>query len=397
MNLSTQTSTREELETIVRAFPDVLDALKGSYSALAERAERVEEELQAANVELESKVRELDQVKSHLQAVLESLPSGVLERDQEGRVIQANHAARRILGLDEAGLRRQPTFLESTGLEPTHYDHPAGGTRYLEIRRSGVTDSDGNTLGEVEIIDDHTERMALERRLRSADKMASLGTMAGGIAHEIRNPLNAIQGFATLLLDKESLDDKSRRWIQNIIEAATRTDTIIESMLSFGNPERVRTQLIDGDELLREVARIVREDFQDTDFTFDIEASAPRFRGDDHKLIHALRNLVANAIQVQEGKPRITVNLFLDTDEIVLRVDDAGPGINSELARQMLDPFFTTRADGTGIGMTLVDTIARLHGGHVHIHSTPSPLGGARIDLRIPYISPTAGQTTRLV
>ena len=112
-------------------------------------------------------------------------------------------------------------------------------------------------------------------------------------------------------------------------------------------------------------------------------ASYP-FVADRIKLRQAIRNLVANAVDAQPGGGRIEVVLAQEGDDVAIRVSDAGPGIPAEVARRALEPFFTTRADGTGLGLALVHTIAQLHGGRCDIERRPSPLGGATVILRFP-------------
>jgi signal transduction histidine kinase len=114
-------------------------------------------------------------------------------------------------------------------------------------------------------------------------------------------------------------------------------------------------------------------------------ASAPPFAADRIKVRQALRNLVANAMQAQPDGGVVDVSIALDGNEVRLRVQDAGPGIPPELRSRVADPFFTTRAEGTGLGLALVNSIAELHGGRLEISNSPSPLGGADIAFRLPH------------
>ena len=119
-------------------------------------------------------------------------------------------------------------------------------------------------------------------------------------------------------------------------------------------------------------------------WTVDVESDVPPYVGDRIKLRQAVRNLVANAMDIQPDGGRVAVRQFLDGDTVVIRVTDAGPGIPEHLRGRLLDPFFTTRAEGTGLGLALVSTIAQLHGGSLEIGSDKSELGGAEFSLRIP-------------
>ncbi len=387
------------IEDIVRSFPLILDNLQRSYSELEQRALRVENELCRANEELERKVWELDALKGHLEAVLDSLPTGVVVRDTNGTIVRVNGATSRILGESEAellGRREHPALRAEVSDGEAREVTVANGRRaFLASSYSPIVvaaDSDGTQDrldGSVEIIEDCTERKRLTERLHAADKMAALGTMAAGIAHEIRNPLNAIKGFASLLVRQGLTDPLHERWAHLIVEGSIEADAIIENMLTFGSPERLRLEEIDGEELLESAVRTAFGEIVERGaLDIRIENHAPAFTGDRIKLRQALRNLLVNAADAMGNKGPLKLILDFDEGEIVATVSDSGPGISSEVRQKVLDPFFTTRAEGTGLGLALVSTIAQLHGGNVQIHSEPSPLGGAQISLHIPCQSP---------
>jgi len=222
-------------------------------------------------------------------------------------------------------------------------------------------------------------------RARALDKMAGLGTMAAGIAHEIRNPMNAIKGFAELLKKAVGENARTRRWAGAISEGVDEVDAIITGLLSFAQPEQLCAEPVDARELLEAAIRAALARERPQAWSVTSESAVESFRADRIKVRQALRNLVANAIEAQPGGGRVDVRILREGGDLVFRVDDAGPGVPAELIPRLADPFFTTRAEGTGLGLSLVHAIARLHGGGVEIHSRPSALGGARIEFRVPY------------
>ncbi len=261
---------------------------------------------------------------------------------------------------------------------------------------------------ERELAEANRERRDLAERLHAADKLSALGTMAAGIAHEIRNPLNAVRGFAELLAARERgfcgnngvgnngvaaiTGERAQRWAELIVEGVSEVDAIIDNLLSFGSPERLRLEIIDGQELLEGAARLVATGPENGGAAqIRVHADVPPFRGDRIKLRQAVRNLIENALEAQASReapgraPRVEAELACEGAELVFRVADAGPGVPEELRTRILDPFFTTHADGTGLGLALVSVIARLHGGSVQCSPRPSALGGALFVLRIPF------------
>ena len=382
-----------ELEGAMREFSAIGSKLVESYEALARRAARVEEELGRTNRELQHKLRELE-------AILQALPTGVVVRDAEGRVATANGAALRILGgppgelaLDAGDPRHallaapDPETAAAGGEELHELRRPNGRRLVVATRHAPIGAADAGQ-GSVTILDDRTEIRALAEQVHTMDKMAALGTMAGGIAHEIRNPLTAIQGFAALLRGELPEGSQAHRWASLIVAGAEETETIVASMLTFARPEPLVLESVDGEALLADALRLaLPEGPPDPRLAVAARCGAPLFAGDRIKLRQAVRNLVCNALQAQEGQgeARVEVTLEREGGEIVFRVADAGPGIPPDCRERVLDPFYTTRAEGSGLGLALTSSVARLHGGSLQVDPEPGPLGGALLSIRFPF------------
>lgn len=376
-----------DVEQAIHAFTGVMAELQESHRALEQRADHMEAELCTANQELAAKVAELESLHRHLEAILLALPTGVVERDPCGQVVRMNQAAQHLLGLDPA----RPGPLETPGLDldapegTTPLLRPDGSERNLDLRRAEVRDEAGAITAHLQILEDRTELTRVTEHLHNQSKMVALGTMAGGIAHEVRNPMNAIRGFASLLLRSHGQDATVQKHAQRITAGVDEVDAILSSVLAFADPERLRLEDQDARECVAEALQLIARDCGDLP-GFEIDADLPSipFVGDGFQLRIALRNLVANALQIQPSGGEVRIRARAEDTSLVFEVDDAGPGIDPSLLRRLRDPFFTTRAEGTGLGLALVDTIARLHGGSLEIDPTPSPLGGARFVLRVP-------------
>ncbi len=375
---------RAEIDDAMRALSSISGELLTSYTRLAEKADRVENELQRRLGELE--------------AILDSLPTGVLVRDADGRIVRANGAAVSIVGRPEDALRALDFDAFLAGLRREHdlvrVERPDGSRALVAFRSAPVHTPAGERTGTVEILDDRSEHVELTEHVHRMDKMAALGTMAAGIAHEIRNPINAIRGFAELLQREGGATlDASRvaRFSGFIAAGASEVEEIIASMMTFADPRPLQPETIDVAELCADAVRSATEHVQEGRWEVSIVSASGSIGGDRVKLRQALRNLVANAMDAQTSGGAVQVLAQQEDDEFVFAVHDGGPGVPEELRSRLIDPFFTTRAEGTGLGLTLVHTIAQLHGGRLAVSERPSRLGGAVFELRLPH-RPTSTQ-----
>ena len=380
-----------ELGDITSQLSAISDNLLASYARLERRAERVERDLLVANLELARRMEEVDSLRAHLDAVLRALPCGVIVRDARGAVASANPAASTLLAASEEELKR-------AGRHPVLDDAPADGIvrehalgdgvrRSLALRCSPVRAEAGG--GSVVIVDDRTEERRLEAKVASSAKMAALGTMAGGIAHEVRNPLNAVRGFAELLRLELDPSERAHRFATRICEGVDEIDGIVKSLLGFAAPEKLVREVVDPEELALQAIASARLEASSADrterWTVRTSIQCPVFRADPIKLRQALKNLVANALQAQPAGGEAAVEIRHADGVIEMRVHDAGPGLSDALRARAGEPFLTTRSEGTGLGLALVHAIAAVHGGSIEFSADPGPLGGADVRLRIPY------------
>ncbi len=379
-----------ELGDVSAQLSSISENLLASYARLAQHAERVDRELVAANAELARRVAEVESLRAHLDAVLRALPCGVVVRRKDGAIVSANPSARLLLDAAEADLvqlNAHPVLDAATPEGKLHEQlHWDGTLRTFALRRSPLPDGKGD--GCVVTIDDRTEEHQLGRRLAARSKMAALGTMAGGIAHEVRNPLNAVRGFSALLRRELEGTGRAHHFATRICQGVDEIDVIVESLLGFASPQKSTCEEIDAKALVAEAVEAARSERCIADrperWTIESRVECRRFRGDRIKLRQALRNLIANSLQAQTHGGKVVVQVREERGDIELRVHDAGPGFPESLRGRAGEPFLTTRAEGTGLGLSLVHAIAAIHGGSFEIRSVPGPLGGADVRIRIP-------------
>ncbi len=387
-----------QLQRSFRVFNEVTRNLERSYSRLESRAAGVEGRLQDTNGRLRAKVAQLKSVSAELNGILDAIPCGVLATDADGTVTTVNPAAERILGrpsyeicgrdartlLDHRG--RAILLLANKDVRPgTIVERLVccldGSERYLSGSVAALPDG-----GRLEILSDQTEVAHLRSQVTRLDTLAELGEMAAGVAHEIRNPMNAVEGFAGLLekaVRQEKGDPEQLcRYTDRIRRGVAEVNGIIRNLLLWARPEPARMDTIHISKLIDEVVGET-SGHGGSDATIEVGdmADATIF-GDRLKLKLAIGNLVRNAIEATGGDGKVEVSLRQGRGKIQVVVDDDGPGIAPSVRSRLFHPFTTTKATGTGLGLALVRKFAELHGGAASV--SESPLGGARFVFTLP-------------
>jgi len=239
------------------------------------------------------------------------------------------------------------------------------------------------------IAEDVTDRRRQEELVRRSERMATLGGTIAGVAHELNNPLAAIMGFAQILLTRP-LAQEDREAVETINEEAARTARIVRDLLLLlRRREQEDRSAVDLNDVAGHVVRTRREE-RGTPVTLRLEPGLPAVRGDRSQLEQVVSQLLLNAEQaVAEATPTtapIEVRTRRDGDEVVLEVEDRGPGIADEDLPRIWDPFWTTRAEGsgTGLGLSVVHSVVTQHGGFVEARNVAG--GGARLTVRLPAL-----------
>lgn len=255
---------------------------------------------------------------------------------------------------------------------------PDGELRFLRDRGYPIRDPDGRVRRTAGIAVDVTETVLRERHLRRVERLASLGTLIGGVAHELNNPLHAIRSFADLLLlEPRGADDlEALTVIRREADRAARVVADLRLIARETQDGGARTG-VDVNAVVRHVLRVRRYALEtgNVEVVEDLAAGLPPVLARGSDLEQVLLNLVVNAEQAMDGRParRLTVRTRRTRDGVVLSVGDTGCGIPPEDRERIFDPFFTTKApgEGTGLGLSLVHSVVAEHGGAVHVESEP--------------------------
>ena len=271
--------------------------------------------------------------------------------------------------------------------QTTQYGHRSlRDDRYFLRTLSPVNDPDGITTSVTVVSKDITERKQSEEAMAWSEKLASLGQLAAGFAHELTNPLAVISSCSQFCLDKMKLDRLVRENFQVIYRSSQKANHLIGELLAFARPGRFELEEVDVNELVFRMLQMAELEAEPFGITFIRRLSdpIPKIVGDKGKLSQLFLNLIQNAIQAVSRKGEIVLESRILAQKGVLEVSvvDDGPGIPEDYRSRVFDPFFTTKDGGTGLGLSICHTIAEQHRGSIHIECGEET--GTQVSVRLP-------------
>lgn len=251
-----------------------------------------------------------------------------------------------------------------------------GQVRYYTVHAFPLRDENGVIQRMMLIRTDRTEQARLEKILNESQKMAAVGELSAYIAHEIRNPLFAIGGFARRLLKDAALDEKTHERANIIMEETRRLEGVCDNIMSFAKPIQTETSGVDVNAIATRTASVMRLGSRQKRIKIGLELSEdlPHVYGNAELLQQCLVNLIKNAMEVLEDGGTIRVRTRYAEATVYLEVEDDGPGIPLELQDKIFSPFFSTKKEGTGLGLAMTRKIINECDGKVFLHSRPGSL-----------------------
>ncbi len=386
-------------------FQETTRRYREAYEELASKFESLTLKLEETNVHLQQSLEEKDRVSNYLNNILESLSGGVLVVDLDGEITFFNQEAEDITGFEQAKVLGQP-YAEIIGLNAgrnlsvlhtldtgerlasreKELAQPNGNTIPIGFSTSLVRDEAGTILGALEVFNDLTEVKRLEAEVQRVQTLAALGEMAATVAHEIRNPLGGIAGYAGMLERDLDSDDPNRRLVQKITEGVGRLNRIVVSLLNYTRPLRLNVHPVNLVELLEETTAFFAIDIERSREDIRIERDFPDgdliCRIDPEQLQQVILNLLQNAMQAMPDGGAIAVGLRVEESEGVLSIGDTGIGMADEVREKLFTPFFTTKEDGTGLGLVTSKKIIDAHNGQIRVDSEPGR--GTQFSISLP-------------
>ncbi|MBN1847790.1 MAG: PAS domain-containing protein [Deltaproteobacteria bacterium] len=345
----------------------------------------------------------LTRIKAFSDSVVENMPIGLAALDRDGSIISFNQVAESILlipvhqALGQKARELLPASFQSLLDEETSSKSAIekeldcilrnGKAIPMDVSISPLEGEDGQPLGRIILFRDLTEVQALKKEIELSHRLASIGRLAAGVAHEIRNPLSSIKGFATYFKDRYQDIPEDKKTAEIMIQEVERLNRVIGQLLEFARPVTIQKKPTSIHALIQHSIKMIERDAREKKITIDktIPLDLPDIYLDMDRMNQVLLNLYLNAIDAMENGGRLTVQVKPDHDSQRLRimVQDTGQGIDKKDLVHVFDPYFTTKQSGTGLGLAIVRKIIESHNGEIRVESEEGQ--GTSVTIFLPY------------
>jgi len=417
------------LSIAFRSFNQATQTLRESYQVLQQKISDLNNELNNTNKKLSKKVSELNEVRSYLNNILDSIMDGLLAVDLEGRITIFNKSAERITGYRAKNIlgklyqgifeRENKEFISI--LNKTFQEKkPLMGERpffngekniILNIITNPVVTPDNKIEGVLVVFRDISLLRYLKDEISRKERLAALGEMAARVAHEIRNPLSGIEGFALLLKDTFEKNDERKKWVESIVEGTRGLNKLVSDLLNFSRPLRVNFKPVDITEIIQSVIPFVKQKIEKEKLNIEIKKNFSEkiiALIDPEYMRQAFLNLMLNSVEAMPEGGELIISIekkkyyrsdthqFLrengedyifatSSNQICIKFQDTGCGISEENLNKIFNPFYTTKHRGCGLGLAIVQQIIRAHGGKIEVKSKVEE--GSCFTISIPLMS----------
>ena len=380
---------RQFLQIIILSIVTLLVGIAGALSYMTLRG-------------LKGSQQSLGEMRAFTDILVSSLPVGLIATDSQGVIRVCNGAAGEILGIDDDRIRGTmpdnclPPSLAKMFFstpQPEHaerqreilLDRESKRPMTLQLASMVVLDNENRLAGEVLLIRDLTEVKLLEKELQRSERLAAFGKMAAGVAHELRNPLSSIKGLAVLLKTQLLAVGGAVGTADILVKEVERLNRSIGELLDYARPGQLKRQETILDDIIHKTVSLVQLDAQSYNISIILELAGdlPKVLVDCDKLNQVLLNLFLNAIQAMPSGGILKVRTDRDEGMAVIYIRDNGVGIPPENISKVFDPYFTTKSNGTGLGLALSAKIIEEHGGTIKLISVPNAYTEVRVMLPV--------------
>ena len=366
---------REQLKDAFNLFNSMSAQLSQSYEFLESKVEELSGELAEVSLQRMRELADKERIAERLESLLHMLPGGILLLDGEGRIRECNPAAQALLEPSEdqgslLGERWRDVITSSFSPKPDD-GHEIS---LVDGRRVSLqTASLGSEPGQIILITDQTDTRKLQDSLSQHQRLSSMGNMVASLAHQIRTPLSAAMIYGEHLQNEDLPSEKREKFANKMMQRLHHLEHQIRDMLIFARGEAPLNDDVLLSQLIHDWQEALEIPLQQNNGSceFQVNKIDVHIHCNRDALIGALMNLVNNALEACGQKARLQVRINVTAlYQVEIEIEDNGPGFDSENNDQILQPFFTTKSNGTGLGLAVVQAIARAHYGEFSIAST---------------------------
>jgi PAS domain S-box-containing protein len=358
----------------------------------------IEEKIAQKEEVIQQLTRRLEDVKNFTESIIQSIGSGIIITEMNDTITYINMAGERILGYDKAELIGRPfgifSLKEKQSAIPSFLDNPDD----MDTRKEGwMRKKDhaefpvgftinnhlsigGERIGKIVVFRDLTNVYKIQEEILRMDRLVSLGKLASGIAHELRNPLAGIKTTAQALGEEMSGDDSRREYLHRITKEIDRLNDLLKTFFSFAKPQNLNLARCHIKDIINEIIPFLIKEIADKGIRFieTYDPQLPKIKVDKTQMHQVFLNLFLNAIQAMPngGELRIEASPMISDplkgskqNSIKVVISDTGRGIPSHIVHKIFDPFFTTKPKGIGLGLSITYQIIKKHGGTIKVES----------------------------
>jgi two-component system sensor histidine kinase PilS (NtrC family) len=358
--------------------------------------------LKLTKEELEEKSIDLQALQALNESIVRSMADGMMTVGLDGRITGFNKAAEEITGRrasEVIGMSFSELFnwlgietffddIEAARKLPYRYDlkfEGPGKELILGITLSSLRNEKGDIKGLLGIFQDLTPMKEMEEEIKKKDRLAAIGELSAGMAHEIRNPLASLSGSLQVLKEDLQLSEDNTHLMEIALNEMDRLNNIVTQFLTYARPSAPLKELCDIASIVRDMADLITNsrEFRDgVEFKTELPETPLVIWADPGQMRQILYNLALNALQSLQDAGTIRIKVFARGADIVIDVVDDGEGIQEEDINKIFYPFFSTKTGGSGLGLAIVYRIVEDHGGEIKVHSVPA--GGTRFTISMP-------------
>jgi two-component system sensor histidine kinase HydH len=333
--------------------------------------------------------RSLARMKTYTENVVESMADGLISIDNERKIVTLNRRAGEILGAAEEewrgkkieevlgrdieallGSEEQRVIIRDREME---LPHRSGKEIPLSLRRTPLKDEMGQEIGSVLLLRDLREIRDLQEKVRRSERLASLGRLAAGVAHEVRNPLSSIRGFAQYFMNRLKGHEEEQGYASIMVKEVDRLNRVITDLLDFARPKEPHRELHSLENIMDHSLKLLEQEWTGKKVVIEkeFEPNLPLALIDRDQISQAFLNLLLNSLESigGGGKIRICLKKSRGQPSVEVSIADTGRGIPQEDLEKIFEPFFSTKRQGTGLGLAIVHQIVDNHGGDITVES----------------------------